>query len=153
GLVALAGRDHGPNPQAQSGPAQGKPAARAENDAVDRYGDPLPRGAIARIGSTRFRHGSGFFRVAFAPDRQTVVPPLWDAPVCDAETGRLLRSFRAGTGMVMPSPDGRTLFAAGRGSVQAIDISTGRERYRCDFDPTSSPARLAISPDGKVLAA
>ena len=52
----------------------------------------------------------------------------------------------------MPSPDGGTLFAAGRGFLRAIDSSAGRELRRVSLDPSGSPERVAISPDGKALA-
>jgi WD40 repeat protein len=149
GRVALAGRDDGPQPQ--PGPPSGEPAARAGAPAIDRYGDPLPRGAIARLGTTGFRHANIFPRVFFAPDGKTLVTAQGEVRVWNVATGRLLRSFDAGW-QVAPSPDGRTLFAAGRGVLRAIDSSTGRERRRVVLDPSSSPDRLAVSPDGKGLA-
>ena len=149
GLVAMVGRHDGP--ERPEGPPNGEAPARARTPAVDRYGDPLPKGAIARLGSTRFRHGAGFVRVFFAPDGKTLVTARGEVRTWDAATGRLLRSFDAG-GEVVPSPDGGTLFAAGLGFLRAIDGSTGRELRRVAFDPSISPDRLAVSPDGKALA-
>ena len=40
----------------------------------------------------------------------------------------------------------------GGGFLRAIDGSTGRELRRVALDPSSSPDRVAISPDGKALA-
>ena len=37
---------------------------------VDHYGDPLPHGAIARLGSTRWRHEGRVERMAISPDGQ-----------------------------------------------------------------------------------
>ena len=148
-LAALNGREPAPRLQAES-PRQ-EPAARTGASAVDRYGDPLPRGAITRLGTTRFRHSDGFPRVFFAPDGKTLVTAGGAARVWDTATGRLLRSFDAGW-VVVPSPDGRTLFAAGYGFLRAIDGVTGRELRRVALDLSVLPDRLAISPDGKALA-
>src|SRR6516164_8909855 len=63
---------------------------------VDRYGDPLPSGAVARLGTVRYRFGG--HGAAFLPDGRTVVSvregnaiTLWDA-----RTGRLLRRIDTG---------------------------------------------------------
>jgi RNA polymerase sigma factor (sigma-70 family) len=168
GLLVQAGRGDGPHPQ--PGPPPREATARAGAPAVDRYGDPLPRGAIARLGTTRFRHSRMLSRVFFAPDGRTLVTVSSETRVWDVATGRLLRSFDT-DGEVVLSSDGRTLFAAGRGPRQevhspdgrmqsvlgrgflkAMDFTTGRELRRIEWDPTGTPNLLVISPDGKHLA-
>ena len=168
GLLVQAGR--GVRPRPQPGPPPGEPAARADAQAVARYGHPLPRGAIARLGTTRFRHGGMPSHALFTPDGRMLITTGREARVWDVATGRLLRSFDAVWEMVL-SPDGRTLFAAGRGPrrevhspdgrtqfaigrgfLRSIDFATGRERRRIEWDPAGGPHGLAISLDGKPSA-
>ena len=61
---------------------------KAEQSRVDLYGDPLPEGAIARLGSLRFYHGkqTSIDRVVMSPDGSRIISVsragnriLWDA--------------------------------------------------------------------------
>ena len=65
-------------------PAQ--PSGTQEKRHVDRYGDPLPDGALARLGTTRFRQGYMVYCEAFSPDGKSIVASsagqgvhIWDA--------------------------------------------------------------------------
>ncbi len=80
--------------------ASGQQTARAEAPSsgplrADALGDPLPAGAVARIGSLRGRIGEASSRIIFSPDGRFVIATseqvkmplrLWDP-----ETGRLIR--------------------------------------------------------------
>src|SRR4051812_3687540 len=63
---------------------------------VDAQGDSLPSGAIARLGTTRFRTGSRIFSTAYSPDGKTLAAGCGDDPVhlWDAETGKELRQLK-----------------------------------------------------------
>src|SRR4051812_46217360 len=92
--------------------AQGPPAPR-----LDLHGDPLPEGAVARLGTVRLRHGYLLSGLAFSADGKEVFAAdyypgvhVWDAAT-GAERRRLLRAESYGHGMAL-SPDGRTLAVA-----------------------------------------
>jgi WD40 repeat protein len=61
----------------------------------DRYGDPLPPGAIARLGTVRFRHGGAVNAVAFTRDGKAIISAGDDGVIrlWAAATGEELRRF------------------------------------------------------------
>src|SRR3954468_17384176 len=61
-------------------------AARADPPRLDRYGDALPPGAVARLGSLRLLCAGDLANVVFAPDGRTVAavvrngsPQFWES--------------------------------------------------------------------------
>ena len=79
GLLALAGCAPAPPGSLQGG-------------RTDLYGDPLPPGALARIGTTRFRHGGNAEAIAFSPDGKTLATGSHDGiRLWDSATGKALR--------------------------------------------------------------
>jgi WD40 repeat protein len=137
----------------------------APTDLADRYGDPLPAAAFARLGTLRWRQSGEVGSVAFSPDGKLVAAAgTWNVSVRDAETGRELPQFKDKLrgSIVAFSRDGRTLLTAGGPALlQRWDVATGkllREhkqdrgdilRDRGDFFNVSV---AAISPNGKILA-
>src|SRR5262245_26719202 len=86
---------------------------RGDQVRLDCYGDPLPEGAIARIGSTRLRHCWAVSSLAFLHDGRTLaagddeIVRLWDSA-----SGKEIRHFNAEVGQIRVmavSPDGKHL--------------------------------------------
>jgi RNA polymerase sigma factor (sigma-70 family) len=123
-----------------------------ERARVDLYGDPLPVGALARLGTVRFRQRCAIGQFAFMPDRHTVVTGennwinFWNLA-----TGKIIRRLDASRGIdgLALSPDG-SLLAVGNSRIQLFDVSTGRQR--CQFGEGTRISSLVFSPDGKTLA-
>src|SRR5262245_11022505 len=148
----------------------------------DQFGDSLPAGAVARMGTSRLRHGSSVYFVAFLADGKQVLSAGEDglARLWDVATGKEVRRFGtpeppaadAGPQIVGLSPDGKTLATCGGdGLVSLWDTTTGRATGQVKGLKTAlgaeiaaiqvkgmhaiSPdvAALALSPDGKTVAA
>jgi WD40 repeat protein len=130
-----------------------------EKPRLDRYGDPLPKGAVARLGSSRYWHGlSG---VALSPDAKVLASGGHDHTIhlMDAATGRELRRLGGPDAPQRPgvflafSPNGKTLAAtAADDIVRLYDLATGKEIRQLRTGPGGTFA-VAYSPDGKLLAA
>ena len=65
----------------------------------DLHGDPLPPGAVTRLGSMRLRQLAPFNRVAVSRDGTLVASVDYNIRVWDRQTGRLLRDLAEGRGV------------------------------------------------------
>src|SRR6266404_6320018 len=131
-------------------------SARAESPGVDRFGDPLPDGAIARLGSVRFTHSAGLEQFAFAADSKTIVFFGRDniAGRWDAESGKelshvqLQRSSLRGT---LISGDGAVLVTTSPSQGLFVwDTATGKELRRLPAINGPNPL-MAWLKDGRSL--
>jgi WD40 repeat protein len=143
-----------------AGPLAGGPPERGPMPhLVDLYGDPLPVGAVARLGSVRVRH-PGLKDFTILADGRTLVSVGGDQLVrrWDLESGRQTDAvtLRAEAGRrVYPdvlSADGSRVAVKEPAAVVVYGTDTGRPVLRV---PTESYAAVdvAFSPDGLHLAA
>ncbi|HYT89653.1 MAG TPA: hypothetical protein VEL76_13180 [Gemmataceae bacterium] len=135
-------------------PAQQPAKPAAAN--VDSFGDPLPQGAIARLGTVRLRHGSSVVKMCFLPngDRLASVDNGGTLSVWDVTTGKSVRTLQHDSwalGLAV-SPDGSLLVSGGLHDVCVWDAATGKALRRLDSGGQHA-LELAFSPDGKRLAA
>ncbi len=125
--------------------------------ARDLFGDPLPAGVIARLGTVRLRHANYLREIAFAPDGKTVVSVGVDGVrVWETAAGKQVRHFGAG---VLPrsvslSTDGKYIALARYhsglgGPVDVWDVATGKLLHKLGNRHYSL---VRFTSDGKRLA-
>lgn len=125
---------------------------------TDRYGDPLPDGAVSRLGSIRFLHGDWVRSVAFSPDGKTLVSGTQERffRIWDTATGREVRRFKVKDTSVVRvalSPNGRLIASTGNGGPLTVwDAASGEQIVSRRLGSSYYNGGLAWSPDGKTLA-
>jgi RNA polymerase sigma factor (sigma-70 family) len=141
-------------------PAEKQPEPQA---AVDAHGDPLPDGAVARLGTIRFNHGDGLHSLVFSADGKTIISEgngsirFWDA-----RNGKELDNIRTDKGsFVFPTilfADGKTLISLSEridGDVATFWDLAAKKRFRTKKLPVrrsvlSTNHQDSLSPDGKL---
>ncbi len=125
--------------------------------AKDIYGDPLPVGALARMGSVRLRH-AGLSDYVILSGGKTALSAGSDRVLrfWDLETGAPKRAVKLdgdlGPGnCVTLAPDGQTLAAVFKGEVVFWETGSGKQ-IKTVPAPHSNVVYLYFSPDGQTLA-
>jgi RNA polymerase sigma factor (sigma-70 family) len=161
GIVATTGwlrdRAGADGPLAPAGvlAAQPLPAPKERAD-TDRYGDSLPAGVRARMGTLRWRHEKLACFAAFAPDGSAVVSAGKDGTVRRWEVATGQEKWRIdGLGQwfdVACSPDGKEVVICDQGALSFRDARTGKELRDLNLRDERPFTALAFSPDSKQLA-
>src|SRR5262249_54822605 len=99
---------------------------------ADRYGDPLPEYALARLGTVRFRHNGEVDAIAVSADGKTLFGGGGrSVRAWDAGTGKERRRFDFGgdgeeeAEVIALSPDGKTLAACGCHTIFLWEVDSG----------------------------
>jgi WD40 repeat protein len=135
----------------------------------DRYGDPLPPGAVARLGTARLRPGTANASFTLSPDGKTLATGepgkvrLWEL-----STGKEVHSFDLAGAVdvytIRFSPDGKLFAAIGdqygpishppwdAHDLYVGQVASGKILYRLK-EERKGFSSIAFSADGKALAA
>jgi RNA polymerase sigma factor (sigma-70 family) len=166
GAAGIAALPTSASPVEEPGSPPSPPAAQADDKPrprVDRFDDPLPDGAVARIGTTRFRHGDFIQSLAFAAEGKRLLSYGGDGiRVWDAATGREQRHLVDEPGtrflMVAFSTDGKvvaTTYTDESGIIKDTafftlwDVATGKKLKQLGNGMYCS---VCFAPDGRLLA-
>jgi WD40 repeat protein len=153
---------------------QGVGPANAQMPWTDAHGDPLPAGALARIGTVRWRAENNIVLAAML-DSATALTVTEDhvVEVWDVASGTVARRFDIGgevrkgpnglpIGLVLPaslrgialSRDGKTLAIVGQDrALRVWDVATGKEVAKLGDATAPGLRNLSLSNDGRLLAA
>jgi RNA polymerase sigma factor (sigma-70 family) len=125
---------------------------------TDAFGDPLPQGAIARLGTIRFRPGGYVNSLAFTPDGKRLVSHgYWSGVnVWDDATGKELRRFMPNpeewVGAALLTPDGQAVVTLEsvnqKHTIRVRDLAELKVTREFGIEYMHSPR---LTPDGKLL--
>jgi RNA polymerase sigma factor (sigma-70 family) len=135
GMAALQTDEKAPPTQPAAG---AKPDDTKKSDekkpGVDAHGDPLPEGAIIRLGTVRFNHGTDLSQLLFTPDGKTII-----SAGRFENSGAAGKAWRPGNGL--------------KGLVRLWDAATGAETARFSQNAEFDNDTVIALQDGKTLVA
>ncbi len=134
------------------------PAGEDVKPRPDAFGDPLPAGALARLGTIRFRLDQPYFSLALSPDGKRLAAGRRNGGISllDTTTGLEVRKIQpaavGGNEGMSFSPDGSRLVLTGFQGVQVLDLPTGNAMIRLPRNGQGRGGSTSFSADGKLLA-
>lgn len=148
-------------------PIPSRPSPGEKASLTDAHGDPLPHGALLRLGTVRNRHDNWIMAGALSPDGTILAGGGQDrVRLWDTSTGKVIRDLQLGSGMlgkVAFSPDGKSVAVSGRDfDIRLVDVDTGKVQqtftgHRPPRDNQNAFAHtlkiysMHFTPDGKTL--
>jgi RNA polymerase sigma factor (sigma-70 family) len=157
GVLGFGGASPRAEPAVTLPPAE--PSAQVRHR-VDALGDPLPEGALLRLGTTRFRGPSSVEAIALSPDGKLLATAgSRTVRVWDATTGKQssvlpekveLSIARQDT--LVFSADGGKVYFPERDVVVALDLASGKIEAAIPNAPPIQVHSVHPSPDGTLLA-
>jgi WD40 repeat protein len=133
-------------------------SALAAEPKHDRHGDPLPDGAIARLGSLRLRNEAPFVDAGFTADAKALIVcdnkfiSFWD-PITGKRQRRVQIKHVGQVWRLCLSGDGKTLVLNSNDNLlRFVDPATGAERHTLNFGQRGFLSDLLVSGDGKIVA-
>ena len=139
-----------------------KDPAPAEDDRrSNAFSEPLPQGAVCRLGTTRWRHKSSVALARFSPNGKVLATAgestmirLWDVATGE-QLHELTDAGRHTAYGIVFSPDGAKMASVDEcGMVRLWDMATGWQACEPQEHPGEQFDRydIAFAPDGKKLA-
>ena len=140
------------------------PTAETLQRRFDLYGDALPNGALARLGTTRMRQGNYIDSLAFGPDGKMIISHSGmvrqpgNFSVWEVGTGKKVRQFAdeslLGSHAIPVSSDGRLLATLeggnGNPNLDLWDVSTGK--LACRIAGVQQRQTVCFAPNDKTVA-
>lgn len=127
----------------------------ADPPAKDALGDPLPKGASARLGTERMRNLTGYASPRLHPDGKRVIANISGKyTLLDPATGNALGPFSPADNrraIAALSADGSRAASVTNGVVSVWSSDSGKALFETKLQTGYDPA-LQLTPDGKFLA-